>query len=50
MVKRSGNVTSVPRNMLSCPIGKLIARFVVLKNTDVTVVPSFPGMYYNTLF
>jgi hypothetical protein len=43
MVRRSGNVISVQRNMLFNQIARLILRLVAPKNTDVTVALSFLG-------
>ena len=49
MVRRSGNVTNAPRDMLFNLTGKLTLRFVALGNTDVIVAPSSPGMIYYTM-
>lgn len=43
MVRRSGSVTSAPRNMLFSQIGKLIQKLVALESTDVTVALYSPG-------
>lgn len=43
MVRRSGNVTNVRRNMQFYQIGKLTLKLVALGSTDVTVVPFFQG-------
>jgi len=42
-VRRSGNVKSVQRNTLFILIGKRIPKYVVPRNTNVTVAPSSPG-------
>jgi hypothetical protein len=46
MAKRNGNVTNAQRNMLSSRIGKLMSRLVALRNTNVIVEPSSPGLYF----
>ncbi|KAJ8451724.1 hypothetical protein Cgig2_007207 [Carnegiea gigantea] len=43
MVRRSGNVTNAPRDMLYNPTGKLTLRSVPLGSTDVTVAPFSQG-------
>jgi hypothetical protein len=50
MVRRNGNVKSVQKNTQFNLIGKLIAKFVELENTNAIVEPFFPGKYLLYIF